>query len=99
MATGKVGLTPEQMQASRAQYNKIVADFEAQCKSIITEVGTLSQTWFGNSNVAFSGTANDLVRALDRCNEDLKSIAQAIGDTTVAFENLDADAAKAFRGA
>jgi WXG100 family type VII secretion target len=93
-----VGASSSAMAAAEANFRNRVQDFETAAQNINNAVNELANTWKGNGYQAFTSAMAKWHTDMQNISQDLQNLSNAVHQSDIAFQDLDASITKAFSG-
>ena len=87
------GADPQKLAAAQATFHEKVALFEASVADVRDAVVEVNITWFGNTNKQFNTYENLWTENMQKYNNGVRIVGDALGDVGTGYTVLDAGTA------
>jgi WXG100 family type VII secretion target len=94
----QVGASSGEMQAAENNFKQRVQEFEQASQNVQSAVSQLQSSWKGGGYQSFEQAMAKWKQDMTSVSQDLQALSDAVHQADAAFQDMDQQIAKAFRG-
>ncbi|HJT57917.1 MAG TPA: WXG100 family type VII secretion target [Ktedonobacteraceae bacterium] len=95
--SGRIMVTPEELQAASSQFNARAADLEQMLQSVQSQIESLRSTWQGQAAANFDALMAQWTQDVQGINQVLSQVSQHLSQASNSYSETDTTIARGFQ--
>lgn len=95
--SGRIMVTPEELQAASSQFNARAADLEQMLQSVQSQIESLRSTWQGQAAANFDALMAQWTQDVQGINQVLSQVSQHLSQASSSYSETDTTIARGFQ--
>ncbi|HLH60119.1 MAG TPA: WXG100 family type VII secretion target [Ktedonobacteraceae bacterium] len=95
--SGRIMVTPEELQQASSQFNAKAAELEQMLQSVQSQIESLRSTWQGQAAANFDALMAQWTQDVQGINQVLSQVSQHLNQASQAYSETDTSIARGFQ--
>lgn len=95
--SGRIMVTPEELQAASSQFNSRAAELEQMLQSVQSQIESLRSTWQGQAATNFDALMAQWTQDVQGINQVLSEVSQHLSQASASYSETDTNIARGFQ--